>query len=452
MTDQYKLSNGIIVVLETMPYLKSASFGVWVRVGSANEDDSNNGIAHMIEHMMFKGTHTRSARQIADEMAMIGGNINAFTSKECTSYYATTLSEHLPMAIDILGDMINHSVIDEKALKKEKGVIIEEIDMYDDSPEDLVHEMLQQRIWKDHPLGYMISGTKRVVRKVSRQQILDFIDTHYVGENIVISVAGQFDKQQILELLEQHFGGIRPNGLNESNQAIKPNYHQVICKRDKDIEQMHLNIAFDGISYLSEERFTLSLLNSILGGSLNSRLFQKIREDSGLTYSIYSYGSSYKDTGLLHIYAAMNPAQTTVVFHKIQQIVQNIKKKGVTPEELSMTKEQIKTEMILGSESAKSRMNSNGKSMLNRGRIASLEELVAGIDRVNLEDVKEFANKYLDMERSSISLVGNLKEVDLKQLKPQKTANKTASKTASKTVKMKTVNKTDNKAVKKAVK
>lgn len=448
MTDQYKLSNGIIVVLETMPYLKSASFGVWVRVGSANEDDSNNGIAHMIEHMMFKGTHTRSARQIADEMAMIGGNINAFTSKECTSYYATTLSEHLPMAIDILGDMINHSVIDEKALKKEKGVIIEEIDMYDDSPEDLVHEMLQQRIWKDHPLGYMISGTKRVVRKVSRQQILDFIDTHYVGENIVISVAGQFDKQQILELLEQHFGGIRSNGLNEGNQAIKPNYHQVICKRDKDIEQMHLNIAFDGISYLSEERFTLSLLNSILGGSLNSRLFQKIREDSGLTYSIYSYGSSYKDTGLLHIYAAMNPAQTTVVFHKIQQIVQNIKKKGVTPEELSMTKEQIKTEMILGSESAKSRMNSNGKSMLNRGRIASLEELVAGIDRVSLEDVKEFANKYLDMERSSISLVGNLKEVDLKQLKPQKTANKTASKT----VKMKTVNKTDNKAVKKAVK
>lgn len=452
MTDQYKLSNGIIVVLETMPYLKSASFGVWVRVGSANEDDSNNGIAHMIEHMMFKGTHTRSARQIADEMAMIGGNINAFTSKECTSYYATTLSEHLPMAIDILGDMINHSVIDEKALKKEKGVIIEEIDMYDDSPEDLVHEMLQQRIWKDHPLGYMISGTKRVVRKVSRQQILDFIDTHYVGENIVISVAGQFDKQQILELLEQHFGGIKPKGLNEGNQAIKPNYHQVICKRDKDIEQMHLNIAFDGISYLSEERFTLSLLNSILGGSLNSRLFQKIREDSGLTYSIYSYGSSYKDTGLLHIYAAMNPAQTTVVFHKIQQIVQNIKKKGVTPEELSMTKEQIKTEMILGSESAKSRMNSNGKSMLNRGRIASLEELVAGIDRVNLEDVKEFANKYLDMERSSISLVGNLKEVDLKQLKPQKTANKTANKTASKTVKMKTVNKTDNKAVKKAVK
>ncbi len=420
MTNIYKLSNNITVIMEKMPYLKSAAFGAWIRAGSANEDDHNNGIAHMIEHMLFKGTHKRSARQIADEMAKIGGNINAFTSKECTSYYATTLSEHLPIAIDIISDMLTNSLIEEKALKKEKGVIIEEIDMYDDSPEDLVHEMLQQRVWKDHPLGFMISGTKKVVRKVSREQILEFMDTYYVGENIIISVAGNFDEEETLKLLEKSFGTIKEKSGKENDLPGKPNYHRVVCKRDKDIEQMHLNIAFDCISYQSEERYTLSVLNSILGGSVNSRLFQKIREDSGLTYSIYSYGSSYRDTGLLHIYAAMNPSQTATVVKKIRQIVSDIRKKGITKEELEMTKEQIKTELILGSESAKSRMNSNGKSMLNRGRIATLEELIEGIENVSLTNLKGFATRYMDLENCSYSLVGNMKGIDLKELEIRK--------------------------------
>ncbi len=408
MTNVSTLSNGITVVMENMPYLKSASFGVWVRVGSANEDESNNGIAHMIEHMMFKGTNNRNAKQIADEMARIGGNINAFTSKECTSYYATTLSEHLPMAIQIIGDMLNNSLIDEKALKKEKSVIIEEIDMYEDSPEDLVHEILQQRIWKGHPLGYMISGRKRIVRKVSREQIIDFIDVFYTGENIVISIAGNFNQKEILALVEEEFCGIKP----VSNRDIlieKPKYNKVVVKKDKDIEQFHLNIAFDGISYLSEERYALSVLNSILGGSVSSRLFQKIREDAGLAYSIYSYGSSYKDTGLLHIYAAMNPNQKDTVIKKIHTIIESLKKKGITMEELSMTKEQIKTELILGSEGARSRMNANGKSMLNRGRLVPLNELLDGIDSVSLEDVKGFANKYMDISALSLSMVGNIK-------------------------------------------
>ena len=416
MTKINQLSNGMTVVLEYMPYLRSAAFGVWVRVGSANEDDANNGIAHMIEHMLFKGTESRSAKQIADEMAKIGGNINAFTSKECTSYYATTLSEHLPIAISILGDMLNHSLIDEKALKKEKGVILEEIDMYDDSPEDLVHEMLQQRIWKNHPLGYMISGTKKVVRRVSRDQIIEFINQYYVAENMVISVAGKFDEAEVMSLLEEQFGSMKATKPETVKEPSKPKYHRVICKRDKDIEQLHCNIAFDCISYLSDERYILSVLNSILGGSINSRLFQKIRENSGLTYSIYSYGSSYRDTGLFHIYAAMNPTQTMTVVKKVIQIIDTIMKTGVTEEELQMTKEQIKTEIILGSESAKSRMNSNGKALLNRGRIIPMEDLIHGINQVSLQDIKEFSNHYFDMKNSSISLVGNLKDIDIKAL------------------------------------
>lgn len=416
MTTIKQLSNGITVVMEDLPYLLSTAFGVWVKVGSANEDENNNGIAHMIEHMLFKGTQKRNAKQIADEMARIGGNVNAFTSKECTSYYATVLSEHLPIAIDIIADMLNNSLIEEKALKKEKGVIIEEIDMYDDSPEDLVHEMLQQRVWLNHPLGYLISGTKKVVRKVSREEILDFMDTYYVGENIIISVAGKFDEKEVLELLKEQFGIIKAKSTREASILGKPEYHQVICKRNKDIEQLHCNIAFDCISYLSEDRYILSILNSILGGSLNSRLFQKIRENSGLTYSIYSYGSSYKETGLFHIYAAMNPSQTATVVKKIFQIIADLRKKGVTAEELRMTKEQIKTELILGNESAKSRMNANGKSILNRGKIVTMEELIEGIEKVNLGGIKDFANRYLDRQTCSISLVGNLKEIDMKVL------------------------------------
>lgn len=416
MTNIKQLSNHITVITEKLPYLKSASFGVWVKVGSVNENDKNNGIAHMIEHMLFKGTKSRTAKQIADEMAKIGGNMNAFTSKECTSYYSTTLSEHLPIAIDIISDMLTNSLIDEKSLKKEKGVIIEEINMYDDSPEDLVHEMLQQRVWKNHPLGYLISGTKKIVRSVTREQILDFIDTYYVGENMVISLAGSFDEEEIVALLEEKFSAIKAQSEKKVLVVDAPTYNQVICKKDKDIEQLHCNIAFDSISYLSNERYILTILNSILGGSINSRLFQKIRENSGLTYSIYSYGSSYRDTGLFHIYAAMNPSQTETVIKKIKQIMNDLKKNGVLAEELSMTKEQIKTELILGSESAKSRMNSNGKSMINRGKIVSIDEVLSGIESVTLEAVHEFAKRYFDLSKASISLVGNLKEIDLKKI------------------------------------
>ncbi len=416
MTNIHVLSNKITVITEVLPYLSSVSFGIWIKAGSSNENESNNGIAHIIEHMLFKGTSNRSAKQIADEMARIGGNMNAFTSKECTSYYATTLSEHLPITIDILSDMFLNSLIDEKALKKEKGVIIEEIDMYDDSPEDLVHEMLQQRVWRDHPLGYLISGTKKIVRRVTREQIMDFMNTYYVGENMFISVAGSFEEAEVLELLEMKFGKIKPASSTLTATAGKPQYNRVMCKRNKDIEQLHFNIAFDSVSYLSKERYVLSIVNNILGGSINSRLFQRIRENSGLTYSIYSYGSSYKETGLFHIYAAMNPSQAPSVFKKIRHIINDIKKKGVTAEELSMTKEQIKTELILGNESAKSRMNANGKSMVNRGRIISMKEVIDEINQVNLDMIKEFNNRYFDLEAASISLVGNLKEIDLKAI------------------------------------
>jgi predicted Zn-dependent peptidase len=405
-----QLSNGITVVLETMPYLRSVAFGIWIKVGSSNENEKNNGISHIIEHMLFKGTKKRTAKQIADEMARIGGDINAYTSKECTSFYAVTLDEHLPIAIEILGDMLSNSLFDEKSLKKEKGVIIEEIDMYDDSPEDLVHEMLQLKVWDSHPLGYQISGTKESVKAISRQEIMDFVDQNYVSGNMVISVAGNINEDEVMVLLEEQFGKIKDGDKIED--CSSPIYKPIIYTKQKDVEQLHLNLAFESIVSDSEEKYTLTMLNAIFGGSINSRLFQEIRENQGLTYSIYSYGSAYKKAGLLHVYGAMNPNQLDIVVKNIFDIIEDLKANGVTEEELSMTKEQIKTDLILGSETAKNRMNSNGKSMLFKNRIVPLEETIRKVEEVTVNDIKDFVEKYFRKENCSISLVGNLENVD----------------------------------------
>jgi predicted Zn-dependent peptidase len=410
MINRKKLSNGITVVIETMPYLRSAAFGIWVKVGSGDENEKNNGISHIIEHMLFKGTKNRTAKQIADDMARIGGDINAYTSKECTSFYAVTLDEHLPVAIEILGDMLNNSLIDEKALKKEKGVIIEEIDMYDDSPEDLVHEMLQMQIWENHPLGYQISGTKENVKAITRDEIISFMDKYYVGGNMVISLAGNLNVEEIFELLEKNFSSIPAGERNDG--GIAPTYHPTMYTKEKDVEQLHLNIAYESIVSDAKEKYILTILNAVLGGSINSRLFQEIRENLGLTYTIYSYGSAYRTAGLFHIYAAMNPVQLNAVVSGIFNTIEELKTDSLTEEELSMSKEQIKTELIMGDESAKNRMNSNGKSILFRNAIIPLEETIDRINQVTSEQVKEFANKYLNKENCSISLVGNLDNID----------------------------------------
>lgn len=410
MVNTRELSNGITVILETMPYLRSAALGIWVKIGSSNENEKNNGISHIIEHMLFKGTKNRNAKQIADAMAKIGGDINAYTSKECTSFYAVTLDEHIPVAIEILGDMFNNSLFEEKAFKKEKGVIIEEIDMYDDSPEDLVHEMLQMKVWDKHPLGYQISGSKETVKNTTLEEVREFMNKYYVSSNMVISAAGNFNEDEIIELLEQNFGKI-PLG-EKTGETTAPVYVPTVFVKEKDVEQLHLNIAYESIVSDGKEKYILTVLNSVFGGSINSRLFQEIRENLGFTYTIYSYGSSYSKAGLFHIYGAMNPSQLKPVVDNIFQIIEDIKVNGITEEELLMCKEQIKTELIMGDETAKNRMNGNGKAMLFRGYIIPLEETIERVNSVTVEQVKEFAAKYLKKESVSISLVGNMEGID----------------------------------------
>jgi predicted Zn-dependent peptidase len=410
-----KLSNGLPIILEPLDYLKSVSIGVWIKIGSINESVENNGISHMIEHMLFKGTTNRSAKILAEDMAKMGGNLNAYTSKECTSIYATTLEEHLPEIIDLIGDMIGNSCFHKEDIEREKSVIGEEIDMYNDSPEDLVHEMLQKKVWENHPLGYIISGEKNIVNKLTKEEIQGFMNRFYRAENMVISLSGGMQIDKVLDWLETSFGSIK----RESKPFLieKPKYNRCFYYQKKDIEQIYMNIAFNCVEYNSNQKYILSIVNAILGDSENSRMFQVIREELGLTYSIYSYGSIYDNGGLFHIDAILNPKKILQVFSEIFKIIDQLISRGISEKDLLCAKEQIKTEIMISNESTKYRMNSNGRSYLSRQRVVSIEETISCLEQVSMQNVKTFMRQYLNPKESSISLVGNITQVDMKSLK-----------------------------------
>lgn len=410
MICKYVLDNKIRVVFEQNKHFNSATVGVWVCVGSRDEVKENNGIAHMIEHMLFKGTKTRTASDIAISTAVLGGNLNAYTSKECTSFYCKTLKEYILEAIDIIGDMICNPLLDENDLKKEKGVVCEEIDMYNDSAEDYVHEYLQMKAWKNHPLGFLISGEKKIVRKFTRDDLIDFMSNHYVGENIVISVAGNFDKEQVLNQIEKSFSGLRPTpkDITKVQKRTAPVYTPVHIEKKQDIEQIHLNIAFEIPSFVDEVRYEFTIINAILGGDVNSRLFQKIREDRGLTYNICSYGSAFSDTGLFHIYGALNPNQLERVMKLIKGIIADLVKKGITKEEFENAKKQVITEMTLNQDNTVNLMNSNAKSIMFYNKIYTFKDSMKAINDVTIESVNKCIRDYLVIDKMSVAIAGKV--------------------------------------------
>lgn len=406
MINCFTLSNQIRVVCEPIPYLKSVSLGIWIKAGSAYETLELNGISHVIEHMLFKGTNTKSAKDIADITTSLGGNLNAFTSKEYTSYYIRTLDKHLEASIDLLSDMILYSTITKEDIEKEKSVILDEIDMYEDSPEDMVHEVLQQYVWKDNSHGYIISGDKDTVKSFTREQIVTFKDNYYTGENIVISIAGSFEQDKIIEKLEQSFGLIPAGGI--TNPLITPDFVRCDYRKNKDMEQAHLNIAYNAITSLSDERYAFSIVNSVLGGSVNSRLFQKIREEEGMVYSIYSYGSSYDQCGLFQIYAGMNPGLIEEVMEATYDTIEEFVKDKFSLHELNNAREELKTELIINAESTQCRMENNAKSLLQFNSIITLDETMRELDKVTLEDTSCIIDKYLKNVKPATAIIGKL--------------------------------------------
>ncbi|MBP3543942.1 MAG: insulinase family protein [Lachnospiraceae bacterium] len=420
MVGQYQLGNGIRVVCEQVDYAHSVAMGVWIQTGSAYETLENNGIAHMVEHMLFKRTQRRTARKIADETADIGGNLDAYTSKEFTSYYVWVLKENLAQSIDLLGDMLTNSLFLDEDLEKEKDIVMEEIDMYKDSPEDVVHEVLQKSLWKNHPLGYLISGEKEIVAEFRGEDLRRFVKEYYTADNMIISIAGNICWEEVSGLLEEAFGKI-PLAKDKHSLTI-PVFHPCVYLEEKDIEQLHLNLAFDSVTSVSQERYAFSVLNAILGGGVNSRLFLKVREEMGLAYAVYSYGSTFQKAGLFHIYAGLNANQLEPAIEAMGQELKLLKKEAPSEEEIIRAREQIKTDLIIQGENIKGRMNSNAKELLLFGHVISLEDTLAMINRVHKKELMDCLDKWFDREKMAFAIAGNLEEMpkalrELKNLK-----------------------------------
>ena len=403
-----KLSNGIRVVIESVPNVRSAALGIYVETGSAYETLEQNGISHMLEHMMFKGTANRSARDIARETALLGDDMNAYTAKEMTCYYARVLDEHLPVMAELMGDMLTNSLFSEEDLEREKGVILDEIDMYEDSPEDLVQEQLQKLVWEEHALGFIISGTEENVRRISRQELIEFWREHYTAQRMLLSVAGNVEIEAVCELLERCFSGI-PEG-SMSVPAPAPIYHPGRKWFHKEMEQVHLCVGFPSISHTDSRSYTLSMVNNIIGGSSSSRLFQRIREEQGLCYSLYSYGSSYHQTGIFQIYCGMNEENLEIVCHEIMEALKQFAKEGPDLEELEQSYLQIRSELLLSMENTHNRMNHNARCLLYMGRIVSIEEMLGELKKVQKEDVIAYMENFCKPELASWTLVGDLEE------------------------------------------
>jgi predicted Zn-dependent peptidase len=408
MCKKLVLNNGVRLVYEKISYVRSVSVGIWVGTGSRSENLNNNGISHFIEHMLFKGTPNRSAKDIAQTIDAIGGQINAFTGKECTCYYTKTLDSHLNIALDVLADMFFNSKFETADINVEKKVVVEEISMYEDTPEELVHDIFSEMVWSGNSLGYPILGTQKCINKFNKKMIKQYMNEYYTPYNTVISVAGNFDEAELIDYVKKHFENWKYNG------EFKLNYSPVEFKINKDIriketEQVHLCMGFEGIEHGNDKVYPLLALNNIFGGGMSSRLFQNIREEKGLVYSIYSYPSTYKGAGLFMIYAGMNPEYLQKVVDLTKKEIDLLLKNGITQDELNKSKDQLKGNYILGLESINSRMNSIGKSELMLAKIDTPEEILKKMENIKIDDIYEIIEMVFKYENMSISAVGNLK-------------------------------------------
>ena len=398
-----QLRNGLRVVLEKIPTCRSVSFGIWVKTGSRYENEVTNGISHFIEHMLFKGTDRYDAKAIAESFDEIGGNVNAFTSKEYTCYYAKVLDEHLPIAVDVLADMFFHSKLQSEELERERNVILEEIAMYEDTPDDMVHDLVTKAAYGSHSLAFPILGTEDRLLRMGPDTLRQYMKQNYTISNTVIAVAGNID-DSIIELLEKHFGDF---SNDQGEEAIYvPEFQSNLLFHQKQTEQNHICMSLPGCSISDPNLYAMVLLNNVIGGGMSSRLFQEIREKRGLAYSVYSYHSSYADSGFFTVYAGTAPKQTKDVLELTMEILHDMTINGMTNDELRKGKEQLKGSLILSLESTGSRMNRLGKNELMLGKHYTLDEMIARIDSVTMEDVDTIIHRMIQ-KPFAVAMVGS---------------------------------------------
>ena len=399
MIEQFTLPNGLRVLCEQLPHLRSVSMGVWVKAGSILEREHENGLSHLIEHMAFKGTGRRSAKQIAQEMDAVGGYLNAATSKLCTCYYAKVIDENLPLAADILSDIVRFPAIDPKELDKERNVVLEEISMTDDSPEDVAYDLIASAMFGRQPLGQTILGPRELIASYTREDILAFRARHYSPMNTCVAIAGNFDLNQVKDLIAQRFGDWT-GGAGEIFPVNAVNQRPQTLTADKDTEQAHICLGYRGKPLGDADAYPMAVFNSILGGGMSSRLFQRIREESAMAYSVYSAPSAYPHCGDFTIYAAVSPRNVKTVLAQIDEEPSLLVREGATQEEFDMAKAQLKGGFILGQESAYNRMNSMGSNMALMNRVITTDETIRRIEAVTPEDVRRVAAETLGGPRS----------------------------------------------------
>lgn len=405
MISYWSLSNGARLVVEEIPYVRSAAIGIYIGVGSRHEPAGMKGASHFIEHMLFKGTEKLTARDIAERFEGIGGQLNAFTSKEHTCVYARTLDENINMAAQIMFDMVFNSRFYHRDFETEKGVVVEEINMNEDAPDDLIHDRFARRLWLDHPMGSPILGTLETVTGFSRDDVYGFYQASYIPSNMVISVAGNVQASAIRDLIEEllseqsddelHFPGSKPN-----------EYTGFLDLMEKDTEQVQICVGVQGISFNDEQRYAMNVMNSIFGGGMSSRLFQKLREELGLAYSIYSYPSNYSDTGSYSIYIGTGQNKIDLCFEALQNQIQALLSQGITEEELDRTRKLIKSSMYLGLESVMNRMSRLGKAIIMYDKIISPEEAIERVLQVEPGQIQDLAVRLLGNQAISVAAIG----------------------------------------------
>ena len=399
------LENGLTIIGEEIPYLKSITLGIWINAGSRIEEAQVSGISHFIEHMMFKGTKNRTSKEIASSIDNLGGQINAFTSKECTCYYVKLIDEHIDTGIDVLSDMILNSKFDKNDIDKERLIILEELKMYEDSPDDLSYDLLVENIYANDGLGMNIIGTKESLYNITRESMLEYLNKYYIPNNAVISIAGNFNFDDMVEKIKSKFGHWEKKNLSIDISEAK--FNPCFISKNKDTEQVNLAMCLKGIPFENDEEvYSMAVVNNIFGGSISSRLFQKIREEKGLVYSIYSSQTLYRKCGELGIFASMCTENLQDVYNLIKKEIENIRENYLTEKEISESKEQLKGNYILDLESTSSRMMSTGKSMLLSKKVKTTDEILECINNVNINSIKKVVDKVFNIENIGTCIVG----------------------------------------------
>lgn len=411
---QTTLDNGLTIISERMEHVRSATVGIWVRSGSRHEAAPLNGISHFIEHTLFKGTRNRTSREIAVESDAIGGHVDAFTSREVASYYVKVLDEHLPRAFDLIADLVTAPLFADEELDRERNVVTEEIKMVEDTPDDLVHEVFVANFWPDHPLGRSILGTVDTLATFNHDAVKNYFSDIYVPRNLVVAGAGNLDHERFVDMVGGYFSGLEDRPVNLKASAPSHESRRIVL--DKDLEQAHLLLGTCCPSMTSADRYTVHVLNVILGGGMSSRLFQTIREDRGLAYAVYSGVNSYTDAGYLSVYAATSPEQLTDVIKLSTEEFNKLKQEPVSDLELERAKGQLKVSIMLSLESTSARMSNLARQEIFFGRQFTLDEILERIEKVSVADVQRVAGDIFSNDSQfAITALGQLGSLDLER-------------------------------------